>query len=83
MDTNKFKFENSKQLAKELGTKHHALMGFYWHLENQVVKRRNLIMCTIVIVEGGENYLLDMSDAFVLAAFVYFDKINSIALNDF
>lgn len=74
---------NSIELAKVLEIKHKDLMKFYWYLENQIVKKRHLIKCTTVINEGGENYLQDMADAFVLAAFIKFGKQNSLTINDF
>lgn len=74
---------NSIELAKVLEIEHKELIKFYWYLENQIVKRRHLIKCTIVINEGGENYLQDISDAFKLAAFIKFGKQNSLAINNF
>ncbi len=57
-------------------------MKFYWYLENQIVKKRHLIRCTIVI-DDGHTSLMDMSDAFLLAAFIKFGKKNSLTINDF
>ena len=79
----KFNFENSMQLALVLDVKHNELMKFYWFLENQIVKRRYLIKCHLVITDEGQNFLKSMTDAFILAAFVHFGKKNSIGINDF
>jgi len=79
----KFKFENSMQLALVLDVKHNELMKFYWYLENQIVKRRHLIRCCLVVTDEGNNFIKDMSDAFILAAFVHFGKKNSLTINDF
>jgi len=82
-DKPKFKFENSMQLALVLDIKHNELMKFYWYLEEQIVKRRHLIRCCTVFTDEGQTFIKDMSDAFILAAFVQFGKKNSLTINDF
>lgn len=77
------KIQNSMQLALILEEQHNEVMKLYWRLEEKIVKQRNLIKCNLVFTEDEHTFLKDMSPSFVMAAFVYFDKIKRMPLYDF
>jgi len=76
---NGFKIKrNSRQLANLLDVPHKELMRFYWGIENEIVGRRDLIRCTLVLDDDGENWLNDMSDTLLFACAIKFDKVSEL-----
>lgn len=65
---------NSKELAIKLGVSHSDLMNEYRILENQIVTRRELIKCKLVIVDHGDNYLDDICESLEFAFHVIYRK---------